>query len=384
MAIKVSAPGKLVLSGEWAILEVGNPGIIASVNKRVFAELEESDAISVTIEDFSLKDLKAGFDGRNLVWERELSEQEQKDTLFMKASIETALRYLEDVNYKPFRIRTWGGETNIEVDGQPKKVGFGSSAASVVAVIGGILKLHGMDISRRESKDIIYRLATIAHFFAQGKVGSAFDVAASTYGGVFVYKRFDPKWLEQRLNSGASVKDVAEQGWPAFEVEQLLIPSGFRLLIGWTKESASTTNLVKQVDEWAKADPGNAEKRKSTYNSIAMLVKDLIPAWKKENRKKIIELLNRNEVLLRRLGEDSKVNIETPELYMLHSIAQSVGAAGKLSGAGGGDCGIGVCFDETTAEAVKASWEEKGLKVIDATLDKEGLRLDYSDSTSQK
>lgn len=373
MAIKVSAPGKLVLSGEWAILEVGNPGIIASVNKRVFAELDESDAISVTIEDFSLKDLKAGFDGRNLAWERELSEQEQKDTLFMKASIETALRYLEAEDYKPFKIRTWGEETNIEVDGQLKKVGFGSSAASVVAVIGGILRLHGTDITTRKSKDIIYKLAAIAHFFAQGKVGSAFDVAASTYGGVFVYKRFDPKWLEQKMASGASVKDVAEQDWPAFEVEQLLIPAGFRLLIGWTKESASTSTMIKQLNEWAKTDPATY---KRLYGSIAMLVKDLIPAWKNGNNKKIIELLNRNEVLLRKLGEASKVNIETPELYMLHSTAQSVGAAGKLSGAGGGDCGIGICFDETTAEAVKAVWEEKGLKLIDAAVDRDGFRVE--------
>ena len=360
------------MAGEWAILDVGNPGIIASVNKRVFAELEESERISVTIDDFGLKDLGADFNGSALLWERELSEQEKTDTLFMKASIETALRYLGG-EFKPFNLRTWGEETNVMEDGQLKKVGFGSSAASVVAVIGGILKLNGKDIMSRKGKDIVYKLATIAHFFAQGKVGSAFDVAASTYGGVFVYKRFDPKWLENKMASGATVKDVAEQDWPAFEVEQLKIPSDFRLLIGWTKESASTVNLVKLMGEWSKANPENEQAKKSIYGSIAELVRNLMHAWKNEEKESIIGLLNRNEELLRELTKTSGLGIETPELRLLHEAAKSVGAAGKLSGAGGGDCGIGVCFDEETAEAIKSAWEEKGLKVIDATVDRYGL-----------
>ena len=73
--IKVSAPGKLFLSGEWAVLEVGNPGIVTSVNKRVFVEIEESDGISITIDDFGINGLGAAFDGNELKWKRELSEK---------------------------------------------------------------------------------------------------------------------------------------------------------------------------------------------------------------------------------------------------------------------------------------------------------------------
>jgi phosphomevalonate kinase len=372
MPVTVSAPGKLVVAGEWAILDVGNPGLIASVNKRVFAAFDESERIAVTIDDFGLSGLKADFDGKSLSWERELSEQEKKDTLFIKVSIETALRYLGEC--RPFSVRTWGDETNIEVDGTLKKVGFGSSAASVVAVIGGILRFNGMDISSRKGRDAVYKLATMAHFFAQGKVGSAFDVAASTYGGIFVYKRFDPKWLEGRLNSGADLRDLAGQPWPSFEVEQLAIPKGFRLLIGWTKESASTTNLVRQLGDWAKASTDNDAKRKRIYGEIASLVRELIHAWKKADEEAIIKLLNRNEEMLRELTKVSGVGMETPELRLLHEAAKSAGAAGKLSGAGGGDCGIGVCFDDETAAAIKAAWEEKGLRFIDATVDRNGLR----------
>mgnify|MGYP000138420300 CR=1 FL=1 len=68
--IKISAPGKLFLSGEWAVLEVGNPGVVAAVNRRVFVEIEESDVISVSVDDFGIENAEAEFDGKNLDWKR--------------------------------------------------------------------------------------------------------------------------------------------------------------------------------------------------------------------------------------------------------------------------------------------------------------------------
>ena len=209
--VEVSAPGKLFFSGEWAVLEVGNPGLVAAVNKRVHAKIEDSDGdkVSVSIRDFSIKDLKAGFDGNELKWERGLSEKEQEDTKFTKASIETALKYLgAGKEASPFRLESWGELSQITLeDGQTKKIGFGSSAASVVAVIAAVMKFNGQDIESKDAKDIIYKLSAMTHYFAQGKVGSAFDVAASTYGGIFVYQRFDPKWLAAEIESGKS------EGW---------------------------------------------------------------------------------------------------------------------------------------------------------------------------
>jgi phosphomevalonate kinase len=372
--VKVSAPGKLFLSGEWAVLEVGNPGIVTAVNKRVFAEVREAERISVSIDDFGLKNLGAAFDGNRLEWERPLTDKEKEQVQFIKGSIETALKYLGGgAANKTFSIRSWGEESQIVVDGAARKIGFGSSAASVVAVIAGILALNGHEMGSKEARDRIYKLSAIAHYFAQGKVGSAFDVAASTYGGVFVYKRFDPKWLMDELNSGAGVRDVADQEWPAFMAEPLDIPGGFRLLVGWTKESASTSAMVKQLDAWAAT---NREDYKRLYDSIANLVRKLIPAWKDKNKEMILELVRKNEDYLRELGQASGVNIETPDLKMLSDAANNAGGAGKLSGAGGGDCGIAVCFDSATAKGVKKAWEKAGLYMVDATIDCDGVRAE--------
>jgi len=379
--VEVSAPGKLFFSGEWAVLEVGNPGLVAAVNKRVHARIEghEGSGISVSIRDFGIRDLKAGFDGSELRWVRELSEKEQEDTKFMKASIETALKYLgvgDDGNdgLKPFKLESWGELSQITLeDGQTKKIGFGSSAASVVATIAAVLKFNGQDIDSKEARDRIYKLSAMTHYFAQGKVGSAFDVAASTYGGIFVYQRFDPKWLVGKMESGASVKELADMEWPSFMAEPLEIPEGFRLIIGWTKESASTSAMVKQLSAWAE---GNQGEYKRLYDQIADLVKELIPEWKSKNKERIIELLRRNEDYLRELGQASGVNIETEGLKLLSDIAAKNQAAGKLSGAGGGDCGIGVCFDAETAEKVRSAWKDNGFYLVDATIDYDGVKAE--------
>lgn len=368
--MQISSPGKLMLAGEWSVLELGNPCIVLSVNKRVFVEIEESDKITVTIDDFNIKDAKAKFIDGKLVWES-VNEEEKEKLIFIKGAIETALQYLgfKDMT-SGFKIRSWGEESQIEVKGEKKKIGFGSSAAAAVATVAALLKFNGIDIGSKKMKDIIYKLSTIAHYFAQGKVGSAFDVAASTYGGATVYKRFDPDFLVKELEL-KPVKEISEEEWLGFVAEDLKLPDDFTLLIGWTMESASTSAMVKQMDGFKNSNP---EEYKRIYNDIANLVSDLINAWKENDKKKILSLIRKNEEYLQELGQKSGVNIETDELKKLSELANKAGAAGKLSGAGGGDCGIAVCFDKDTAEKIKTLWQESGLYLVDADIDYDGVK----------
>ncbi|MFH0832576.1 MAG: phosphomevalonate kinase [Candidatus Aenigmatarchaeota archaeon] len=365
--VHTSAPGKQMLAGEWSVLELGNPCIVAAVNKRVHVEIEESEEISITVDDFNIKDVKADFNGKQLAW-KNADDKEKEKLIFIKGAIETALQYLGD--YKSFKLRSWGEESQIVVDGVAKKVGFGSSAACVVATVSGLLKFNGYDIDCRESNDIIYKLSTIAHYFAQGKVGSAFDVAASTYGGATVYKRFDPIWLTKRIES-ETVKKIAEEDWPYFFVEELKVSDDFILLVGWTKESASTSAMVKQMDNFKNND---FNEYKRIYDGISKLVCELIDAWKVNDQEEILALIKKNEEYLRELGQKSGVNIETKELKQLVDIANENGAAGKLSGAGGGDCGIAVCFSSDVVEKIIEEWQNAGLYPLDVSIDYDGVR----------
>lgn len=367
MSIHYSAPGKLFLSGEWAILEMGTRGIVAAVNKRVHSKVEDNHSgIYVTIDDFGLKNLYADFDGTKLNF---AESGHDKELQFIKEAIETALRFLSDKGtaLKHFRIHTWGEETNIDIGGQRKKVGFGSSAAATVAVVASVLEYHGYHANKEE----IYKLATIAHYFAQGKVGSAFDVAASTYGGVFVYSRFDPDWLTNKMASGESISGIVAAKWPGFLVDELEIPNDFRLVIGWTKEEASTSVMVKQMNEFKK---NNAKEYEAAIRSVADCAHNAIDAWRDSDWDRLIIELQNNQQALARLGKVSGVNIETPGLETLAELANTCGAAGKLSGAGGGDCGIAVCFQEDAEKKVKHVWQNSGFAVLDATVDRRGVK----------
>jgi phosphomevalonate kinase len=363
-----SAPGKLFISGEWSILEVGNIGMVAAVNNRVHVDIEKSDHISVTAEDFDIRDAKARFENGKIVF-FDIDDKKKEILKLTGEAISVSLRYLEDhkIPLHMFKLTTSSKETQVEVDGQMKKVGFGSSAAVVVATVAAVLAFH--DYSAK--KDEIYKLSTIAHYFAQGKVGSAFDVAASTYGGLFVYSRFDPDWLTKKMEAGEKLINIVKEKWPSFIAEELTIPDNFRLLVAWTKESASTVNMVKQMNEFKKANPGKYSK---LMGDVANCARNAIKSWKEKDFDAYLIALQNNREALERLGRETGLPIETNDLRILAEKAAEAGAAGKLSGAGGGDCGIAVCFDEETARNVLAKWKEAGLYPLDVTIDKDGVR----------
>ncbi len=362
--IHISAPGKLMVSGEWAVLE-GSKCVVAAVNRRVHSIVDVCDNdISITLDDFCIKNAGFSWDGKNIVPKQQADAEKLK---FTKVSIEVSLRFLQEkgFDFKPFAIRTYGEETMVN----GKKVGFGSSAAAVVAIIASILNFYGHSPGKEE----IYKLATIAHYFAQGKVGSAFDVAASTYGGIIVYRRFDAAWLTKKIEGREKIADIVKEKWLGFFVEHMKIPENLFMAIAWTGESASTSAAIRQMDSFKKSSPG---RYKELYDSIGNVVKTLIDALKSEDEEKVIVSIKNNRELLSQLTKESGVNIETPELKLLSDIAEKYGAAGKLSGAGGGDCGFAVSFGKEAIEKVKEAWQKAGLYVIDAYIDKDGVRTE--------
>ena len=361
--MKVSAPGKLFLSGEWAVLEPGNPGIVAAVNKRVHAELQPAkQGIQVSIDDFGILNLPFTWQ-RGMVAEGEVDEEKIK---FLKAAVETSLRFLEehDISFRPFSIKTWGDQSQVILDGKTKKVGFGSSAASVVAVVAGVLKFHEYQATKEE----IYKLAALVHYYAQGKVGSAFDVAASTFGGVFVYERFQPDWLIAQATR--PLKDIVARDWPGLRIDPLPAIQGLDLIVGWTKSSASTSAMVKQLNIWAK---DHQQEYHHAFGQIASLVKEVIDAWRAGDQERVLSLVRKNEPLLRELGQQAGVPIETPDLKQLSDLANRAGGAGKLSGAGGGDCGIALSFDPHVSDSIRIAWKAAGFYVIDTKIDWKGV-----------
>jgi phosphomevalonate kinase len=331
---------------------------VVAINRRVCCEILESKQISVTLQDIGLS-ASAEIHQQSIEWIPPLSQSFIQSLKFARNAIECALNYLSRFN--TFHLKTWSEPASLE--GQ--KVGFGTSAAAVVAIVGAILKFHGVDILSEKGREIVFKLACIAHFQAQGNIGSGFDVAASTWGGIFVYKRFNPIWLESQLKESIPLPRIIQKKWPCLLTERLSLLPHFHMLVGWTGSPASTEKMVQEVS--------HQPDRIVIYDKIRELVIKLITAWKGNNPQDILTLIRQNELLLRELGRETGVLIETPALRNLANVANQSGAAGKLSGAGGGDCGIALYFDSNITHALKKSWQALGIQIIDVRIDQQGI-----------
>lgn len=371
--IEVSAPGKLMLSGEWSVLEVGIPCIVLAVNRKVHCKIKEAKEIELNAPDIGIQDLKGEFKGGKLRWKKKLNESEKEELVLPEKAIELTLRYLEDIGTRliNFSITTKSDISQVVLEnGSTTKIGFGSSAAAVVAIVGAILKLHGISITAKEDKDRIYKLAAAAHYIGQGKIGSAFDIAASTYGGAVVYYRSEPDWLTGEINSERRLSKLVETKWKGFSAENIELPEDFILCVGWTRSGASTKELVLKIREFKKI---NKEKYWEIINAIRSVTEKLIEAISRKNKEGILKMIGENRKLLKELSDSSGSKLETNELATIAEIAEEHGAAGKFSGAGGGDCGIAVCFDLYTAAEINKSWKEAKLYPIDIEISQTGI-----------
>lgn len=371
--MRFSAPGKLMLSGEWSVLENEVPCIVMAINQKVNLEIKESEKINFSVLNSDLR-VNAKFENKKLVLEG--NKEEKNFFLFVSKAVEATLNYLEENNIKTknFSIVTNSSDTKVKINEEKTaKVGFGSSAAIVVATVAAVLKFHGEGIESKKEKEIIYKLGCIAHYLAQGKIGSSFDVAASTYGGVLVYQKPDMEFVLKKLNEKTKIKELVKMNWPYFKAENINLPKGFLLSIGFVGYSASTKDLVLKINEFKK---NNLDE----YNNIILRIKkitvDLINAIKKEDEQLIIELLKQNRILLKELNDKSNNNLETKDLGLLSDIADFEGGAGKFSGAGGGDCGIAVSFNLETKNKIEENWTKNNIYLINANVSKTGVNLE--------
>ncbi len=362
--MRISAPGKLMLSGEWSVLELGVPCIVLAVDKKVFVDIEENDSIIINAKDLDIEGVKANFDEKEKKFEFvDATELQKKRLVFVKNAIDLTLRYLSEknVSLKNFELSTNSESTIIK--GQ--KVGFGSSAAVTVATVGAVLKFHGQELE----KETIYKLGCAAHYFGQGKVGSAFDVAASTYGRALVYKRFDSEWLAKELDSNSIVK-VIETGWKDFEAIPIELPENFQLAVGFSGKKASTKELVLKMKEFKQKKTGEYQ---NIIKQIEETTKRLIFALKQNDKNAVTSLIKNNRTLLKEFGEKSGMNLETKELTELIETGNKAGGASKFSGAGGGDSVISVCFNSETKEKIEKEWKQKGFAPIKIGMEQEGI-----------
>ncbi len=310
--VSVSAPGKLMLFGEHAVV-YGKHCIVTAVDKRLIANLQRSKDISINSMDYKI---------RNYVLDK--LDKLPSELKFVSSSI----RYF----YDKYSIK---GGVSIATGGTLKSsYGLGSSSAIIVCIIKGLAKLFRVPLPNRTLFDVSYKINRLV----QG-AGSGFDVASAIYGKTLNY-----------VAGGKVIQKVKVKDLP--------------LVIGYTGIKAHTPTVVKEVSNRYRENPEYHDDIFDKIDKISLKAKDEIEhnKWRK-----VGSLMDKNQELLRKLG------VSSFKLEEMVNAAKDAGAYGaKLSGAGVGDCMIAI--PDGSVEAVKDAIREAGGQVISVKVNVDGVR----------
>jgi mevalonate kinase len=314
MTVTVSAPGKLMLLGEHAVV-YGRPCLVTAVDRRMWVSVEETrdgllhlSGASLGVED----------------WTVLLTKVEDADP-------PAGVRFLHAVARCLARRHALPPGLRIEARSDfSDELGLGSSAAVTIAATAALSELLGL----RLSKDALFSLGYEAVRAVQG-VGSGFDLAASLYGGT-VYFRPPPH---------AGRKAACAPRCPG----PVIVPLNAHplpLLVGYSGTKADTVSLVHRVARRRERQPALIHE---IFEGMARLVEEGREALVGRDWQRLGQAMSLGQSLLDALG------VSTPKLAQLVRVAEEAGAYGaKLSGAGGGDCMIALVSDERRVEVARA------------------------------
>lgn len=372
--VVASAPGKVLWVGAYALSEKGNRGFVTSVDVRVYAKATELPFPNVEIIS---KQLQINESGKFANGKITVADERAK---FVKNAIENTLNYLSIVSSKSKNVSRLKGvkletysDVAFSVDGA--KSGLGSSAAVTVATVAAVLALHDVDFENSAGKEVVHKLAQFTHCTSQGKVGSGFDVAASTFGAI-EYSRFSPELI------GADVSDVVGgQNWDYF-VKPMQLPRVFTAVIAnIPNTSTSTIKMMAGIKPFKENYPDeyNAlfaklnEHNKTALNALRALTKGT------ESLQEFRIAFDASRSLVKKLGEKSGVEIESNAFSELIEDSKQHGAfVALLPGAGGGDSIAALCLSPRDASRLKSFWNSRGLQVLNISTSNEGVKLENS------
>ena len=388
----LTAPGKVFLAGEYAVLDRGRPALVAAVDRRLSLGLLALPDGQVVLRHGPSNSEVAG-----RLWEGDPAVA-PRGTIAWQGAVPDALRFTamavelgsrlcadEGRPARGFSATFRDDLTLPIVEGAPPppKLGLGGSAAACVLAVRAACLAQGRPLKPVEAA----ALAVPAHWAAQGGSGSGADVAASALGGMLeVRVRFDWKSVGELLALPA--KSFLTD--PPVEVRSVAVPEDLRLLLAFSGASADSRHLIREVRAWAAWAPWRWRHHCQALADLSLSLRDSLsraaafPASAPEGRaarESVLQIVRNASAQMSALGAEAGARIVTSELARACAIASSagarvpaaasdvdpIGAAGKPSGAGGGDCAILFAFGDATRDAVEAALGQAGFPTFRIT-----------------
>ena len=350
-AIASSAPGKLVLLGEYAVL-FGHPAVVLAVNRRARVDLRPADGNEWSVVAPGFQEDPAAFvldRKRGLLWCEPVTEVACRLVLVEKVVGSLVTSKLVDPEIlRPASISIDTTEFFQQVVSGVEKLGLGSSAALTVALTQA---LRSWAPQGHRSEAVSLGSLLDLHRSFQGGRGSGIDLAASCTGGV----------VEYRLTEDGQTPSA----------RSLELPKGLHLVFLWTGRSASTASFLARLDQGMETDGGAiaaaiAELGRAASVGIANLRADDVTTF-------LGDVIVFGDAM-DRLGHAAGIPILSDEHLELRRLARDIGVSYKPSGAGGGDVGIGLTDDPELATAFAAQAADAGFPPLELEVDPKGVR----------
>jgi len=320
-SVLASAPGKVVLSGEYAVLD-GAPAIAMAVDRRATVTLSAIEGEISEVRAPAYTPVVGHFQ----ISEAGVNWQDGRDVF---GAVNAVLRAVEAAPGSAIALNLDTAEF-IDTDTR-RKIGIGSSAALTVALCAAV----------RESTDVA-AIARRAHADLQGGAGSGVDVACSLSGGLIEYRM-----------EGCSARVLH---WPA---------SLFYGLV-WTGTVASTKDKLEKLD---------AGLSRPSRVRLASASEAMAKAWVGGSATNVlVEYRDYCESLFQ-FSIDHDLGIFDAGHDELWRAAVSANLVYKPCGAGGGDIGIVLSTNEAALAAFLGRLPTK-YRVLDYKLDTTGVRVD--------
>jgi diphosphomevalonate decarboxylase len=357
--IVASAPGKLVLLGEYAVLE-GAPALAIAANRRARVQLHPrpGDRCEVTSPEIDVTSVGLYLDEHGLPDWRGNSEAAHALSHLDHTIRGLAREGITIRHDRAFRLRLDTSAFFGQVAGRRLKLGLGSSAALTVALAAALVLHAGRGVLSADRRAWLERLVQLHRTF-QGGQGSGVDVAASLVGGVILYQLVD----------GAH-PTPSEVRWPA----------GLHTLYVWSGHPASTPDMLARLSAWRVEHAAEYRRQMEELRAIAYAGADGVH---QNQAAAVLHAAKQYVAALEELGRASGVDIVSAEHAQIARLAVECGAVYKPCGAGGGDIGVAFALDPDRLQRLRVTVTQNGFACPPIAVDQAGLEVEQSEMETE-